>query len=352
MRPEATKSGATRPMGCLPPSPTTPGICRKGLCGQYSSKQASRRKSSWKNNSAFLMNGGAKLAVFRQSQQPASPNPPGARRDCPTSFGQPRRVCFSGLSVVCFAQADSIIPLEGQGVQACPLRFTAGVLRKDRYAGMNNNPVRYNNPSGHRACDDLGCDGEIRYKKRTSPPPPPQPPQPQSTNQACTGTNWSVVCKDPTLVSSGQVQTPAVYPTYQTPDIYDGPYADESCVHPVLCGLLLLADIVTGAQYQSNIPAHIGNNYVYANVNYEVHSEQYGNYTVVTGLEISSSTNAVLSLESIHVDDYAILRPTTPIAIKPNQTVIIPVKFMAGSSISLNLDSQIYNLMSLLAIFP
>ncbi|PWH13850.1 MAG: hypothetical protein DDG60_09040, partial [Anaerolineae bacterium] len=34
-----------------------------------------------------------------------------------------------------FAQADSIIPLESQGVQAW-----------DRYAGMNNNPVRYSDP--------------------------------------------------------------------------------------------------------------------------------------------------------------------------------------------------------------
>lgn len=188
-------------------------------------------------------------------------------------------------------------------------------------------------------------------KKRTVPPPP-GPPQPQSNNQACTGANWSVVCKDPTFVSSGQVQTDVVYPTYQTPDTYDGPYADESCVHPALCGLLLLADLATGVQYQSNIPAHIGENYAYANVNYEVHSGQYGNYTVVTGLEISNSTNAVLSLESIHVGDYARLRPTTPIEIKHNQTVIVPAKFIAGSSISLYLDSQIYNLMRLLAIFP
>ncbi len=37
-----------------------------------------------------------------------------------------------------FAQADTIIPVDSQGVQAW-----------DRYAGMNNNPVRYNDPSGH-----------------------------------------------------------------------------------------------------------------------------------------------------------------------------------------------------------
>ncbi len=37
-----------------------------------------------------------------------------------------------------FAQADTIVPLESQGVQAW-----------DRYAYVNNNPVRYNDPSGH-----------------------------------------------------------------------------------------------------------------------------------------------------------------------------------------------------------
>ena len=38
-----------------------------------------------------------------------------------------------------FAQADSIIPLETQGVQAW-----------DRFAYTNNNPIRYTDPSGHR----------------------------------------------------------------------------------------------------------------------------------------------------------------------------------------------------------
>jgi hypothetical protein len=37
-----------------------------------------------------------------------------------------------------FAQADSIIPLQTQGVQAW-----------DRYAYVNNNPLRYTDPSGH-----------------------------------------------------------------------------------------------------------------------------------------------------------------------------------------------------------
>jgi hypothetical protein len=43
-----------------------------------------------------------------------------------------------------FAQADSIIPLQTQGTQAW-----------DRYAYVNNNPLRYTDPSGH----DVGCGG-------------------------------------------------------------------------------------------------------------------------------------------------------------------------------------------------
>jgi len=44
-----------------------------------------------------------------------------------------------------FLQADSIIPQASQGVQAW-----------DRYAGLNNNPVMFNDPTGH----DVGCAGE------------------------------------------------------------------------------------------------------------------------------------------------------------------------------------------------
>jgi RHS repeat-associated protein len=42
-----------------------------------------------------------------------------------------------------FAQADTIIPEQTQGVQAW-----------DRYAYTNNNPLKYIDPSGHRACGD------------------------------------------------------------------------------------------------------------------------------------------------------------------------------------------------------
>ena len=58
-----------------------------------------------------------------------------------------------------FAQADTLIPVASQGVQAW-----------DRYVGMNNNPVRYNDPSGH----DVGCYGQDG--SRCKAPLPVEPP--------------------------------------------------------------------------------------------------------------------------------------------------------------------------------
>jgi RHS repeat-associated protein len=60
-----------------------------------------------------------------------------------------------------FNQPDSIIPEQQQGTIAW-----------DRLAGLNNNPVRYNDPSGHMAddgCRTEGCEGnkaETEYQKK------------------------------------------------------------------------------------------------------------------------------------------------------------------------------------------
>lgn len=45
-----------------------------------------------------------------------------------------------------FTQADSII--------------AGGLQGYDRYAYSKNNPVRFVDPSGHKACDGEGVDGE------------------------------------------------------------------------------------------------------------------------------------------------------------------------------------------------
>jgi RHS repeat-associated protein len=60
-------------------------------------------------------------------------------------------------------QPDSIVPLESQGVQAW-----------DRFAYANNNPVRYNDPSGH----DVGCAGRDASECRKTNTPSPRKPTP------------------------------------------------------------------------------------------------------------------------------------------------------------------------------
>jgi len=50
-----------------------------------------------------------------------------------------------------FIQPDSIVPLASQGVQAW-----------DRYAYVNNAPTRYTDPTGHKACINLGTDGKCQ----------------------------------------------------------------------------------------------------------------------------------------------------------------------------------------------
>ena len=114
---------------------------------------------------------------------------------------------------------------------------------------------------------------------------------------------------------------------------------------------MLLADLGSGIQYQSNIPAYIGESYVYANINYEVHSGQYGNYSIVTGLEISNSTDAMLSFDSVSITDKSyLLEPS--ILIEPNQKLIIQATFRSEPSLYLNFSSNMYNAISLLANFP
>jgi RHS repeat-associated protein len=70
--------------------------------------------------------------------------------DSSTEFGLLfYRSRFYDSSLGRFVSADTVIPEANQGVQAW-----------DRYAGMNNNPVRWNDPSGH----DVGNAGHDGWK--------------------------------------------------------------------------------------------------------------------------------------------------------------------------------------------
>jgi hypothetical protein len=64
-------------------------------------------------------------------------------------------VRFFDQSLGRFVQADTIVPLASQGVQAWV-----------RYAGLNNNPIKYTDPSGHEVCDEEGhCFNQTNHRK-------------------------------------------------------------------------------------------------------------------------------------------------------------------------------------------
>jgi hypothetical protein len=88
-----------------------------------------------------------------------------------------------------FTSPDTIVPTGTQGTQAW-----------DRYAFVNNNPVRYNDPTGHQIEEDKG--GQMGHVD-DDPPPPLQP---------CS--NIDLQCIFPTLFP-GTMATPG--PQYNLP---------------------------------------------------------------------------------------------------------------------------------------
>jgi RHS repeat-associated protein len=76
-----------------------------------------------------------------------------------------------------FLSPDSIIPTQTQGTQAW-----------DRYAFVNNNPVRYNDPTGHMACDEINANGTCYTEEDTT-----NGKQAIDTKQGCSNSQY---CKD------------------------------------------------------------------------------------------------------------------------------------------------------------
>ena len=105
-----------------------------------------------------------------------------------------------------FAQADTIVP--------------AGVQGYDRYAYVNNNPVRYTDPSGHYACGDgeaHDCDGNGQDPNAD----PYESPEVDLEESFGLDNNSDFAC----TVYSCTVATPSVCPVGQTcwtvPDYWD-----------------------------------------------------------------------------------------------------------------------------------
>jgi hypothetical protein len=255
-----------------------------------------------------------------------------------------------------FASADTLIP------------DPYNPLDWNRYAYVRGSPLGIIDPSGHSPCDVAGADPEcndpsvqraakinerLAAKKNASSNTSSSSP---TTGSACLGPNRSVVCKDPTLLSEGQVQTDVVYPTYQTPSNYDGPYADEACVHPVLCLLLLTADAAVLMHYQTGTSSFLKGSYVTANVNYEVHRNHVGHYTTVTSLDITNRADGTISLREVVINDSLQFSPTLPIRVDSGQSltaVIQPYNVPGRSgSISITFTSNLYSIMVLTATYP
>ena len=172
---------------------------------------------------------------------------------------------------------------------------------------------------------------------------------------ACSGSTWSVVCKDPTLISSGQVETNVVYPTIPTPGNYDGPYVEEACVHPLLCILVLAADAGNWVTYQTNTPARLAGYYVVGNVTYEVHKNQVGYYLTVPSLGVSNNTKSNLSLSNIKINNVDLI-PDTQVGLEPGQllSVAMPAYGYPGSTgmVTIRISSDVYVSFQLIASFP
>jgi hypothetical protein len=251
-----------------------------------------------------------------------------------------------------FSQPDTIIPDASN-----PQSF-------NRYSYVLNNPIRYNDPTGHKCVgngeecldndgkpingggDDVNS-GNLELDDNENGGNEDNGGNNHSNSGDGQDDCQSVVCKDPSLVSTGQVQTNVGYPTYQTPNTYDGPYAEKTGTW--LDIILLIMDGLIGFNYHTNLPSRMGNNYVYAKVNYEVHTGEYGYYTVATSLKI-------LSLQKVDINN-PLISGSPNILIKPDQLLVIDIQPVAipgkSATIDLTFSSQFsYSNIIISATYP
>jgi len=237
-----------------------------------------------------------------------------------------------------FTSPDTMIP-STQGTQAW-----------DRYAYVNNNPVRYNDPTGHM----ITGDGPSHFDHTNADTDPcllygaDDPRCPTSQQQGggggsvCSPEHWSILCgnPDPTYVGGGWANSDKVYPQSQA---VDNMMADKTGVW--ITDLILLLHDLFAIPAGGTLSARMNGAYAQVAVLYEVHENQFGAYTVVTDAWLNNRTNSPLTLENIvaNTGTYSGIRlePTSMLQIADNNNAHLFLPNLIATSITFYLSSQI-----------
>jgi RHS repeat-associated protein len=237
-----------------------------------------------------------------------------------------------------FTQPDSMTPGGPQGL--------------NRYSYVSNNPVNFNDQTGHVMVgnDDMskgciikaGCStndkkAEKKYKddkKRNGLPTTPYK-----------GPCLSVVCTDPLSTGNGSAISDPSYPTYLPPSSWEPNSADvsphQNMPTPGISGFLLFFDLLSSFTYSDKIEKTRGF-YLFAEVNYKTTTNEYGmTYREPTSLKIFNNSGHPMNVKTIRTEYYEL--QNTNFAI-PNKGVVIAnvnaSGLFVGDNIRINLNYQ------------
>jgi RHS repeat-associated protein len=124
-----------------------------------------------------------------------------------------------------FTQADTIVPAGVQGAQAW-----------DRYAFVNNNPVRYTDPSGHKACDETDANGNCYTEDDIT----------KGKKEAASKQG----CSNPTYCENGKPKSPSsnlgdiVQEEYNPIEAYCGDASTLGCLSMLAQDVATLIDLI------------------------------------------------------------------------------------------------------------